>query len=118
MRADDIAPACFAEPRPKMAIASFIAACGSGRSTSFIPAVPAAWSVTTIAFIVHLLAGSMSLSSEFQQAEPACRFRVPDGYAGPKYTEAHSIHVTPKTRISDDCSHPSQPKVHVQQVPM
>jgi hypothetical protein len=31
---------------------SFIAACGSGRSTSFIPAVPAAWSVTTIAFMV------------------------------------------------------------------
>src|SRR5262250_62280 len=30
---------------------SFIAACGSGRSTSFIPAVPAAWSVTTIAFM-------------------------------------------------------------------
>src|SRR5215472_15283190 len=30
---------------------SFIAACGSGRSTSAIPAVPAAWSVTTIAFI-------------------------------------------------------------------
>src|SRR6266571_4565566 len=30
---------------------SFIAAGGSGRSTSFIPAVPAAWSVTTIAFI-------------------------------------------------------------------
>src|SRR5215468_10251200 len=29
---------------------SFIAACGSGRSISFIPAVPAAWSVTTIAF--------------------------------------------------------------------
>ena len=24
---------------------------GSGRSTSFIPAVPAAWSVTTIAFM-------------------------------------------------------------------
>src|SRR5215472_2776182 len=34
---------------------SFIAAGGSGRSASFIPAVPAAWSVTTIAFIVHLL---------------------------------------------------------------
>src|SRR4029453_7309644 len=33
---------------------SFIAACGSGRSTSFIPAVPAAWSVATIAFIVRL----------------------------------------------------------------
>jgi hypothetical protein len=31
-----------------------IAACGSGRSTSFAPAVPAAWSVTTIAFIGHL----------------------------------------------------------------
>ena len=30
------------------------APCGSGRSTSFIPAVPAAWSVTTIAFIRHL----------------------------------------------------------------
>src|SRR6516165_7686014 len=30
---------------------SFIAACGSGRSTSVIPAVPAAWSVTTIAFM-------------------------------------------------------------------
>jgi hypothetical protein len=28
-----------------------IAACGSGRSTSVIPAVPAAWSVTTIAFM-------------------------------------------------------------------
>src|SRR5215471_9167575 len=33
-------------------ITSFIAAGGSGRSTSFIPAVPAAWSVTTIAFMV------------------------------------------------------------------
>src|SRR6202035_3225103 len=30
---------------------SFIAACGSGRSISVIPAVPAAWSVTTIAFM-------------------------------------------------------------------
>src|SRR5262249_47469198 len=30
---------------------SFIAAGGLGRSTSFIPAVPAAWSVTTIAFM-------------------------------------------------------------------
>jgi hypothetical protein len=33
---------------------SFIAAGGSGRSTSVIPAVPAASSVTTIAFIRHL----------------------------------------------------------------
>jgi hypothetical protein len=31
---------------------SFIAACGSGRFTSFIPAVPAARSVTTIAFMI------------------------------------------------------------------
>src|SRR5215472_14842461 len=31
---------------------SFIAACGSGRSASFIPAVPAAGSVTTIAFMI------------------------------------------------------------------
>src|SRR6266576_3200670 len=30
---------------------SLMAAGGSGRSTSVIPAVPAAWSVTTIAFI-------------------------------------------------------------------
>jgi hypothetical protein len=35
-------------------MASFIAAGGSGRSTSVIPAVPAASSVTTIAFIRHL----------------------------------------------------------------
>src|SRR3954447_1628000 len=34
---------------------SFIAAGGSGRSASVIPAVPAAWSLTTIAFIRHLL---------------------------------------------------------------
>src|SRR2546428_11551924 len=33
-----------------------------GRSTSLIPAVPAAWSVTTIAFIVHLLVWGMSWS--------------------------------------------------------
>src|SRR5436190_1488360 len=33
---------------------SFIATGGSGRSTSVIPAVPAASSVTTIAFIRHL----------------------------------------------------------------
>src|SRR5262245_51042281 len=31
---------------------SFIAAVGSGRLASFIPAVPAAWSVTTIAFMI------------------------------------------------------------------
>src|SRR3954467_10768036 len=40
---------------------SFIAAGGSGRSASFIPAVPAAWSVTTIAFIVRLPVSSPRL---------------------------------------------------------
>src|SRR5262249_28095312 len=39
------------------------APCGSGRSTSFIPAVPAAWSVTTIAFIRHLPLCLLSRSS-------------------------------------------------------
>jgi hypothetical protein len=43
---------------------SFIAAGGSGRFTSFIPAVPAAWSVTTIAFIIHLPVCGSSSSSE------------------------------------------------------
>src|SRR5262245_40252574 len=33
---------------------SFIAACGLGRSTNFIPAVLSAWSVTTIAFMIIL----------------------------------------------------------------
>src|SRR6516164_8108135 len=33
-------------------MASFIAAGGPGRSASFIPVVPAAWSVTTIAFMI------------------------------------------------------------------
>jgi hypothetical protein len=31
-----------------------IAACGSGRSTSFTPSIPVARSVATIAFIGHL----------------------------------------------------------------
>jgi hypothetical protein len=45
--------------------ARFIAAGGSGCSASFIPAVPAAWSVTTIAFIVRLPVCGRSSSSEF-----------------------------------------------------
>src|SRR5438067_6821725 len=54
---------------------SFIAACGSGRSTSFIPAVPAAWSVTTIAFmgivssVICLLGGNVASMG-------ACRSRT------------------------------------------
>src|SRR6516225_8853978 len=51
---------------------SFIAAGGSGRSDRFIPAVPAAWSVTTIAFIVHLPVCGGSSSSEF-----LCRRKAP-----------------------------------------
>src|SRR3954470_13557249 len=55
---------------------SFIAAGGSGRSTSVIPAVPAAWSVTTIAFIGHfpvsVLAYTASCSHQCQwQQTPA-----------------------------------------------
>src|SRR3954471_2761005 len=43
---------------------SFIAAGGSGRSTSLIPAVPAAWSVTTIAFILHLRLHAKAIGSD------------------------------------------------------
>jgi hypothetical protein len=38
---------------------SFIAARGSGRSTRFIPAIPAAWSDTTIAFMGIASPGSL-----------------------------------------------------------
>src|SRR6266545_3893872 len=48
---------------------SFIAACGSGRSTSFIPAVPAAWSVTTIAFIVRLPVSSSRLLADWENEQ-------------------------------------------------
>jgi hypothetical protein len=43
---------------------SFIAVGGSGRSTSVIPAVPAALSVTTIAFIRHLPMSSSRLLAD------------------------------------------------------
>jgi hypothetical protein len=60
---------------------SFIAAGGSGRSTSFIPAGPAAWSVTTIAFIDFICAVTKDYSfvsawtphstrARFEHAEP------------------------------------------------
>jgi hypothetical protein len=64
---------------------SFIAAAGSGRSTSVIPAVPAASSVTTIAFIRHL---PMSTSWEpFEIGHIICtrrrqRARDPRGHLG------------------------------------
>jgi hypothetical protein len=49
---------------------SFIAACGSGRSTSFIPAIRAARSVTTIAFIVHLHVRGMSSTAGLANVDP------------------------------------------------
>src|SRR4030095_16547403 len=73
---------------------SFIAACGSGRSTSFIPAVPAAWSVTTIAFmgvvssVICLLGGvvasmgacrSRTNADDRLPADPLCRIESGDG---------------------------------------
>src|SRR3954464_8377054 len=50
---------------------SFIAAGGSGRSTSVIPAVPAASSVTTIAFIRHLPLSSSRLLHRRQSSSHA-----------------------------------------------
>src|SRR5262245_65489143 len=59
---------------------SLIAAVGSGRSISVIPAVPAAWSVTTIAFIgvvssIILLRGSLADASFCAALRRACRAR-------------------------------------------
>src|SRR5437763_9483077 len=54
---------------------SFIAACGSGRSTSFIPAVPAAWSVTTIAFMIIFSSGICLFGGNVAEMG-ACRSRT------------------------------------------
>src|SRR5438874_10120588 len=54
---------------------SFIAACGSGRSTSFIPAVPAAWSVTTIAFMI-IFSSVICLFGGNVASMGACRSRT------------------------------------------
>src|ERR1044072_7992741 len=51
---------------------SLIAAVGSGRSPSFIPAVPAAWSVTTIAFMT--IFSSVSLCLVFSADQCAWAF--------------------------------------------
>src|SRR6516165_1126827 len=51
---------------------SFIAACGSGRATSFIPAVPAAWSVTTIAFIAIASSVTWSCCSSLEALFEGC----------------------------------------------
>src|SRR3954451_8325706 len=64
---------------------SLIAGLGSGRSLSFIPAVPAAWSVTTIAFIVvssSLLAiKKRETASAFCYATPDAPSHYPQGPA-------------------------------------
>jgi hypothetical protein len=58
---------------------SFIAAGGSGRSTSVIPAVPAASSVTTIAFmeivssLIRLFGGSRTNADDRLPADPLGR---------------------------------------------
>src|SRR5689334_11382250 len=58
---------------------SFIAAGGSGRSTSVIPAVPAASSVTTIAFmgivssLIRLFSGSRTNADDRLPADPLGR---------------------------------------------
>src|SRR4051812_48237746 len=64
---------------------SFIAACGSGRSTSVIPAVPAASSVTTIAFIgivsslICLFGGSRTNADDRLPADPLSRVERGNG---------------------------------------
>src|SRR5207248_8730853 len=54
---------------------SFIAPGGSGRSTSFIPAVPAAWSVTTIAFMI-IFSSVICLFGGNVASMGACRSRT------------------------------------------
>jgi hypothetical protein len=61
---------------------SFIAAGGSGRSTSVIPAAPAASSVTTIAFIPHL---PVSSPRRLTAKGRATRARIIDAAAQPMY---------------------------------
>src|SRR5919198_2613522 len=64
---------------------SFSPAFGSGRSASVIPAVPAASSVTTIAFIRHLPVSSSRLLGEqtaFARGRDAGRSRLARGRFG------------------------------------
>src|SRR5262245_33450478 len=55
---------------------SFVAACASGRSTSDIPAVPAAWFVTTIALLARLPASSPRLHGCRSTACPRTDYRT------------------------------------------
>src|SRR3954466_13746949 len=71
---------------------SFIAAGGSGRSTSVIPAVPAASSVTTIAFIRHplypVLAATPSVDYIVHYGIGTYRGTRPDGEVPPRPSSA------------------------------
>src|ERR1043166_3291799 len=60
---------------------SFIAGCGSGRSTSFIPAVPAACSVTTIAFMMIFSSGHLSLRWKCSSVGKPVRHLMPGAMA-------------------------------------
>src|SRR6516164_9235628 len=51
------------------------APCGSGRSTSFIPAIPAAWSITTIAFM-GIVSSIICLFGGNVASMGACRSRT------------------------------------------
>src|SRR3954453_3816750 len=89
---------------------SFIAAGGSGRSTSFIPAVPAAWSVTTIAFMgivssVISLFGENVAAIESCQGDRVCRIKPgKDGRVSPRhmrrYREPFSVLLRPAIGVS------------------
>src|SRR6266567_2529425 len=76
---------------------SLMAAGGSGRSTSVIPAVPAAWSVTTIAFILGHL--SVSVLACFLPPDATRRSRRKRAVAAPgtrgslrRHRQAHHRH--------------------------
>jgi hypothetical protein len=69
---------------------SFIAAIGSGRSTSVIPAVPAASSVTTIAFIRHLTVPSRVLDPRHLHIVPCVPQRC--GLIAPPHSSLREHH--------------------------
>src|SRR5690349_19945685 len=63
-------------------MASCIAADGSGRSTSVIPAIPAAWSVTIIAFIPHLPVSNARLGETTEDARLGAEPLLQGGHVG------------------------------------
>src|SRR5262245_11023346 len=84
-----------------------MAACGSGRSTSDIPAVPAAWSVTTIAFIVRLLCRVLIRTvAEHERDEHHQHGHKPEGVGG------DSARALPPPRAVD-----ARPRAHARRPP-